>query len=61
MRAQGKLQDALAIQHRLEKEWDAAGAPDPHVYEELEQLHRAMGNEQAARDYAARRARTLKQ
>lgn len=61
LRAQGKLHDALAIQQRREREWDAAGKPDPYVYEELEQLHRAMGNEQLASDYAARRRRTLGQ
>jgi tetratricopeptide (TPR) repeat protein len=52
LRAQGKLQDALAIQQRLEREWDAAGQPDPYVYEELEQLHRALGDEAQARRYA---------
>jgi tetratricopeptide (TPR) repeat protein len=61
LRAQGKLQDALAIQQRLEREWDAAGKPDPYVYQELEQLHRALGDENLAREYAARRSRTLGQ
>jgi tetratricopeptide (TPR) repeat protein len=56
LRAQGKLQEALAIQQRLEKEWDAAGEPDPYVYEELEALHRALGNEPLARHYADKRA-----
>jgi tetratricopeptide (TPR) repeat protein len=59
LRAQGRLADALAIQQRLEREWDAAGAPDAYVYEELEQLHRTLGNDALARDYAAKRARTL--
>lgn len=52
LRAQGRFQDALAIQQRLEREWDAAGKPDPYVYEELEQLHRALGDEARAADYA---------
>lgn len=61
LRAQGKLADALAIQQRLEREWDAAGEPDAYVYEELEHLYRALGDEKAAQEYAARRTRTLKQ
>lgn len=55
MRAQGKLDEALAIQQRLEREWDAAGEPDPYVYEELEAIHRALGNEQLAKHYADKR------
>jgi tetratricopeptide (TPR) repeat protein len=55
LRAQGKLQDALAIQQRLEREWDAAGEPDPYVYEELEALHRALGDEPQALRYADKR------
>lgn len=55
LRAQGKLQEALAIQQRLEREWDEAGEPDPYVYEELEALHRALGNEQLAAQYADKR------
>lgn len=54
LRAQGKLRDALAIQQRLEREWDVAGKPDPHVYEELEQLHRALGDEAQAAHYATK-------
>jgi tetratricopeptide (TPR) repeat protein len=56
LREQGKLREALAIQERLEREWDAAKAPDPYVYEELEKLHRALGNDAAARRYADKRA-----
>jgi tetratricopeptide (TPR) repeat protein len=52
LRAQGKHAEALAIQQRLEKEWDAAGEPDPYVYEELEHLHRALGDEARAKHYA---------
>jgi tetratricopeptide (TPR) repeat protein len=55
LRAQGKLQEALAIQQRLEREWDEAGEPDPYVYEELEALHRALGNEPLAKHYAGKR------
>lgn len=55
LRTQGKLQEALAIQQRLEREWDGAGEPDPYVYEELEALYRALGNEQQAKHYAGKR------
>ncbi len=53
LRDQSKYQDALAIQLRLEREWDAAGEPDPYVYEELVYLYRALGNEDRAKHYAA--------
>lgn len=55
LRAQGKLQEALAIQQRLEREWDEAGEPDPYVYEELEALHRALGSSELAQHYADKR------
>jgi tetratricopeptide (TPR) repeat protein len=55
LRTQGRLHEALAIQQRLEREWDEAGEPDPYVYEELEALHRSLGNEPLARHYAAKR------
>jgi len=54
LRAQKKYREALAIQLRLERAFDAAGEPDPYVYEELEHLYRAMGNEQQADRYAAK-------
>jgi tetratricopeptide (TPR) repeat protein len=54
LRAMGRLQDALAIQLRLEREWDAAGEPDPYVFEELEHLYRALGDESRAQFYAQR-------
>jgi tetratricopeptide (TPR) repeat protein len=55
LRAQGKLREALAIQERLEREWEAAGQSDPYVFEELEHLHRALGDEAKARQYRERR------
>jgi tetratricopeptide (TPR) repeat protein len=58
LRAQGKLQEALAIQQRLEREWDEAGEPDPYVYEELEAIHRALGDEKLAKHYADKRRAT---
>lgn len=53
-RAQGKYSEALAIQLELERAWDKDGEPDPEVFEELEHLYRALGNEERARHYAAR-------
>lgn len=55
LRALGRLQEALEIQLRLEKECDAAGQPDPYVYEELEILYREVGNEDAAQRYASKK------
>jgi tetratricopeptide (TPR) repeat protein len=55
LRSMGRADEALAIQLRLEREWDAAGEPDPDVYEELEALYRARGDAARADAYAARR------
>ena len=52
MRALGRMDEALKIQLRLERECDAAKAPDGYVYEELEILYRAQGNETQAKHYA---------
>ena len=38
LRALGRLNEALEIQPRLEREYDEAGEPDPYVFEELELL-----------------------
>ena len=54
LRAQGKAEEALAIQLRLEREFDAAGEPDPYVYEELEALYRQAGDVARADAYAAK-------
>jgi tetratricopeptide (TPR) repeat protein len=54
LRHQGKLQEAIAIQLRLEREWAAAGEPDPYVFEELEKLYRETGDAARADAYAAR-------
>lgn len=59
-REAGQLHIALEMQLALEREWAAAGEPDPYVFEELEGIYRAMGDEARAEHYAAefRRART---
>ncbi len=62
LRAQGKFQEAIEIQLRLEREWEQAGEPDPYVFEELEQLYRATHDTVQADSYATklRLARPLK-
>jgi tetratricopeptide (TPR) repeat protein len=55
LRAMGRLEEALEIQLRLEKECEAAGEPDPYVFEELEHLYRALGDGKRADFYAERR------
>lgn len=55
LRALGRGDEAIGILLRLERECDAAGRPDPHVFEELEILYRAKGEEERARHYADRR------
>ena len=52
LRAMNRLDEAIAIQLRLEKEGAAANEPDPYVFEELEALYRAKGNEDRANHYA---------
>ena len=52
LRALGRMDEALEIQLRLEREGDAANRPDGYVYEELELLYRAKGNEVRAKHYA---------
>ena len=54
LRALGRMDEALAMQLRLERECDAAKTPDPYVYEELEMLYRATGDEDRAKHYAER-------
>lgn len=59
LRAMSRLDEALEIQLRLERECDAAGEPDPYVYEELEHLYRALEDTGQAEIYAARRKAAL--
>jgi tetratricopeptide (TPR) repeat protein len=56
LRHLGRNDEALALQLALEREADAAGQPDPHVFAELEQLYRDAGVPEKARLYAERRA-----
>jgi hypothetical protein len=50
-RDQRRYDEALAIQLELERAWDVDGQPDPYVYEELDQLYRAVDNEPRAAHY----------
>ena len=52
LRALNRIDEALVIQLRLEREREAAGAPSPYVFEELELLYRAKGDETRADHYA---------
>jgi tetratricopeptide (TPR) repeat protein len=54
LRAMGRVDEALAIQHRIERERDEAHAPDPEVFDELELLYRAKGDAVQASAYGAR-------
>jgi len=55
LRRVGRLDEALAMQLKLEAEWQATGDRDGHVFEELELLYCAKGDEARARHYAALR------
>jgi len=55
LRSLSRLDEALEIQLRLERECEAAGVPDPYVFDELEALYRAKGDDALAREYAQRR------
>ena len=59
LRALNRTDEALAIQLRLEREREAAGAPSAYVFEELELVYRAKGDRERADHYAelARRRR----
>jgi tetratricopeptide (TPR) repeat protein len=59
LRSLGQVNEAVEIQLRLEKEWDEAGEPDPYVFEELELLYQALGDEGKAEFYATRRKATI--
>ena len=56
LRSLNRIDEALEIQLRLRDENDAAGKPDPHVFEELEALYKAKGDPAQAKRYARRRS-----
>lgn len=55
LRALNRLDEAMEIQLRLERESEAAGVPDPYVFDELEALYRARGEDLQAQRYAEKR------
>ena len=59
LRAMGRLDEALEIQLRLERENDQAGEPDPYVFEELEHIYKALEEPDKAEFYADRRKSSL--
>ena len=52
LRMLNRMEEALAIQTTLEMEWASLGQSRRYVFEELELLHRAQGNLDAAQRYA---------
>lgn len=52
LRSLGRLDEALAIQLALEQQGQAAGKPDPYVFEELVALYKAKGDTARAEHYA---------
>jgi hypothetical protein len=53
-RDQRRFSEAIAVQLDLERAWDLDGEPDPYVFEELEQLYLALGDETRAQYYGER-------
>lgn len=58
LRALERDDEALEMQLALERDNDAAGEPDEYVFEELELLYRAKGDDARAKHYAQRLAAT---
>jgi tetratricopeptide (TPR) repeat protein len=54
LRLKGQAEDALAMQIALERDAQAAGEPDPYVYDELALLHAARGETERAAQARAR-------
>ena len=55
LRALNRFNEAFEIQLRLERECDAANEPDRYVFEELESLFRAKGDNVKGDEYARKR------
>jgi len=52
LRGMRRYDEALAMQLQLEREYAALNAPSPDVFEELEALYRAKGDDVRADHYA---------
>lgn len=55
LRLQGRNDEALALQQRLQRDAEAVGQPDRYVLEELELLHRQRGDATLAEQMARQR------
>lgn len=55
LHAMGQLEEALAIQLKLEQENEAAGTPDGYVFEELAKLYTELGDAERAEEYAKKK------
>jgi tetratricopeptide (TPR) repeat protein len=60
LRATGKLDDAKKMQLALVTETEAANAPDGYVYEELAEIAFAQGDKDAAKTWAVKAHKLLK-
>lgn len=60
LRSLNRIDEALALQLRLEQACEAAGAPDEYVFEELEHLYRLKGDASLARYYADKKKALVK-
>lgn len=54
LRGMDRLPEALEMQLGLEQEWAREGEEDPYVFDELEEIYRAMGDGERAEHYAAK-------
>jgi tetratricopeptide (TPR) repeat protein len=59
LRSLGRVEEALALQQELLREFDTLGEPDGYVYEELAECLAALGHDDEARPYFARAYETL--
>jgi hypothetical protein len=51
-----RFDEAIAIQLRLERKFDAVGELDPYVFEELAALYEATGNPERTEHYRVKHA-----
>ncbi len=59
LRSLGRVEEALALQQELLREFDALGEQDGYVYEELAECLTALGRNDEARPHFARAYETL--
>lgn len=59
LRSLGRLQEALAVQRRLERQWAEAGETSGYVYEEIAECLHALGRREEAKPWFEKAWRTL--